>query len=164
MLRHRWLLAVSSVIVVGSIGRIVLNPIISRGADRRIASEDFFHAEEELGVKLYAPTWLPGGGRVGTSGTVRGAKRILQDYSDSQDRALLIVAQEPRSPERDDYNRGVFVKRARARATVKGNPAYFINGSSGERRLFWNEPETAVIISSMILTDRDLLTIADKVR
>jgi hypothetical protein len=164
MLRNRWLLAVSSVIVVGSIGRIVLNPIISRGADRRIASDDFFRAEEELGVKLYAPTWLPHEGRIGTGGTIRGAKRILQDYTDNQERSLLIMAQEPRNPDRDRYNKGVFVTAARARGTVRGKPAYFINGSSGERRLFWNEPETAVIISSMVLSDRDLLEIAEKIR
>jgi hypothetical protein len=164
MIRHRWLFAVSSVVLLGSIGRIVLNPVISRGADRRIGSEEFFRVEEESGVKLYAPTTLPSGVSVSPTGTIRGARRMLQDFSNQEERSVLIMAQEPRSEDRDRYNHSVFIKPALARARVKGQPAYFINGSSGERRLFWNEPETAIILSSMVLDDRNLLEIAESVR
>lgn len=164
MPRNRWLLAVSTLIVLGSVGRVVLNPVVSRGADRRIASEDLSKMEEKLGTRLYAPTWLPYGGRVGRTGTLKGAKRILQDFVDDQDRSILIMAQEPRSAERDRYHAGRFAERAEAKAVVKGKPAYFVTGSSGERRLFWNEPDNAIIISSTVLNDRELLEIAQKVR
>jgi len=164
MLRNRWLLAVSTLILFGSVGRVVLNPIVSRGADRRIASEDFSKLEEELGTRLYAPTWLPYGGRVGTMGTLKGARRVLQDYCDRDDRSILIMAQEQRTEDRDRYHIGKFVKRAEAKALVKGGPAYFVTGSSGERRLFWNEADAAIIISSTVLNDRELLEIAQKVR
>lgn len=164
MSRNRWLLAVSTLILLGSVGRVVLNPVVSRGADRRIASEDLPKLEEKLGTRLYAPTWLPYGGRVGTVGTLKGAKRILQDFTDLQDRSILIMAQERRSKERDRYHTDKFEKQAEAKALVKGHPAYFVTGSSGERRLFWNEPDNAIIISSTVLNDHELLEIAQKVR
>jgi hypothetical protein len=164
MSRNRWLLAVSTLILFGSVGRVLLNPIVSRGADRRIASEDLPKLEEQFGTRLYAPTWLPYGGHVGTTGTMKGARRILQDFSDQQDRSILIMAQERRTAERDQYHAGKFASRAEAKALVKGSPAYFVTGASGERRLFWNEPETAVIISSTVLNDRELLEVAQKVR
>jgi hypothetical protein len=59
---------------------------------------------------------------------------------------------------------GRFAQRAEAKAVVKGKPAYFVTGASGERRLFWNEPDNAIIISSTVLNDRELLEIAQKVR
>lgn len=164
MLRNRWLLAVSMLILVGSVGRVVLNPIVSRGADRRISSEELPKLEEALGTRLYAPTWLPYGGRAGKSGALKGAKRVLQDFSDPQERSILIMAQEPRSEDRDLYHTSKFAKCAEAKAVVKGHPAYFITGASGERRLFWNEPDNAIIISSTVLNDRELLQVAQNIR
>lgn len=164
MPRNRWLLVISVLILMGSVGRLVLNPIVSRGADRRIASEELSQMEQESGTRLYAPTWLPLEGRIGRGGVLKGAKRILQDFSDPQERSILIMAQEPRCEDRDRYHARTFADVAEAKAQVNGRTAYFVTGSSGERRLFWNEPDNAIILSSTVLNDRQLLEVAQKVR
>jgi len=164
MRSNRWLLSFSALVVAGSVGRVVLNPVTSRGADRRIASDDLFRIEQESGKHIYAPTWLPQGGRVGEAGLRQGANRMLQDFSAEDDRPMLIVAQESRTLVRDNYHQRIFVKRALARADVNGKPGYIVTGSSGERRLFWNEEDAAIILSSMILDDADLVKIAQNMR
>jgi hypothetical protein len=164
MARNRWLFSISAFVLVGSVGRVLLNPVISRGADRRIAADAVFRIEQETGRHIYAPTWLPAGGHVGGTGVLQGAKRLLQDYSGEEDRPILIVAQEPRTAERDRYHHGIFVLRAAARTTIKGKPAYLLTGSSGERRLFWNEEDTAIILSTMALNDEELCKIGENVR
>jgi hypothetical protein len=164
MARGRWLFAVPVLAVIGFGGKSVLAPSISRGADRRILSEKALDLEAELGYHLYAPTWLPNQGSVGTLGALKGAKRILQDFTDKDGRALLILSLEPRCPERDRYHQAIFEKRADARGDVNGKRGYFVTGSGGERRLFWNEDKMAVIVSSCVLTDEDLLKIAQKVQ
>lgn len=163
MARRKMLVVVPVVFCSGLLLRAVFAPIISRGAERRIMSNQAGVLETRLGTHLYAPTWLPYGGRVGSMGAVKGKRRILQDFTDDQERTLLIIAQEPRSPDRDKYNRKIFVTHAEARATFNGKPCYFITGTGGERRLFWNEDKAAVIISSAVLHDRELLDIAKKV-
>lgn len=164
MRSNRWLLSVSALVVVGSVGRVLLNPVTSRGADRRIASDDLFRIEQESGKHIYAPTWLPKGGRVGEAGILQGKNRMLQDFSADDDRPMLIVAQEPRTSVRDKYHQRIFVKRAAARTDVNGKPAYMVTGSSGERRIFWNEEDAAIILSSMMLDDADLVKIAQNMR
>jgi hypothetical protein len=164
MARNRWLLGVSAFVVLGSVGQAVLSPIVSRGAERRIADEAMFRYELETGKHVFAPTWLPREGKVGQIGFRKGARRLLLDYNDAESRPLLIVAQEARSPERDQYHQRLFRDRADARARVRGANAYLITGTSGERRLFWNEGDTAIILSSMILDDEELVKIGERMR
>ena len=142
----------------------MLYPTITRGSDGRIINAQFLALEERLGHHLYAPTWLPYRGRIGSMGAMQGARRVLQDFADEQDRLLCILSQEQRTDERDGYHGRLFVKNADARGDVNGTPGYFITGDSGERRLFWNEEKDALILSSSVLTDDELLQVARKVR
>jgi hypothetical protein len=77
---------------------------------------------------------------------------------------MVILAQEKRTPERDRYHKDRFTRRAEAKADINGETGYFVTGSSGERRLFWNQDEMAVIISSTFLSDDDLIKVARSVR
>ncbi|MGV3724582.1 MAG: hypothetical protein ACO1SX_27110 [Actinomycetota bacterium] len=164
MIRNRWLFSISAFVLIGSVGRVLLYPIISRGADRRIAADDLFRIEQETGKHLYAPTWLPEGGHVGEIGILQGANRMLQDFTGEGDRPILIIAQETRTAERDSYHRRLFETEAGGRTTVRGKPAFLVTGSSGERRLFWNEKDTAIILSTMALTDNELRKIGESMR
>lgn len=76
----------------------------------------------------------------------------------------MILAQERRSTDRDRYHRKRFMSAAEARADINGKKGYFVTGTSGERRLFWNEPEMAVILSSTSLSDDDMVKIARSIR
>ena len=160
MSRKYWLVALPVVLLLGFSGRNLIVPVITRGADRRIVSEEFTKFEGRIGHHLYAPTWLPKGGRPDDDGPTQGAKRILTDYSDDDDRILLILAQERRTEDRDRYHGRVFTARAEAQAQINDATGYFITGSNGERRLFWNEPDMALIMSSSTLSDDELLKIA----
>jgi hypothetical protein len=154
---------VPALLVVGGGGWVVANPAVLRG-DRRIVDRRFYELEERLGHHVYAPAWLPYGGRVGTHGAMMGRHRILQDFTDRQERSLSILAQERRTPERDRYHEERFVRKAQAKASINGTPGYFVTGSSGERRLFWNTEDMALILSSSVLTDDELVKIAENVR
>jgi hypothetical protein len=161
--RKRWFYVPVLLVVVGSPGALIWAQR-KRDPQGRIAHESFFRIEAELGRHLYAPTWLPPGGRVGPLGARRGKHRILQDFCNERGEALFFLAQEARSPERDDYHRRLFAERAEARAAVGERPAYFVTGNSGERRLFWNEKDAAVILSSSVMTDQEMLEVAGLVR
>lgn len=163
MARKQWLVVVPLALLLGAGGR-VLAPSISRAAGGRIVDGQFGTLEASLGYHLYAPTWLPYDGRVGTLGALQGARRIMQDFTDRDDRALCILSQERRTPERDRYHERIFMKRADARASVNGKGGYLITGSSGERRLYWSEEDMALILSSTVLTDAELVQVAEKVR
>jgi hypothetical protein len=89
-----------------------------------------------------------------------GAHRILQVFEDDGERSVAILAQERRTAERDAYHQKRFVKIAEGRAEINGQHGYLFNGTSGERRLFWNEPQMALIVSSTSLTDDELIRIA----
>jgi hypothetical protein len=161
--RH-WLLVVPVLLFLGLGSRIFLNPAASRGADHRIMTDRLLELEAKVGYHLYAPTWLPNEGRTGNVGAMQGAKRILQDFTDNQERSLCILSQERRNEDRDRYHKRIFVSRAEARGKVGSRTAYFVTGSSGERRLFWNEKDAALILSSCVLTDQELLEVAQKVK
>jgi hypothetical protein len=163
MVRRQWLFVVPALLLVGGSGWRFLNPAASRAADRRIADERLFELEKERGQHMYAPTWLPHGGRVG-AGTRVGRHRILQDFADKADRSIAILAQEARNEERDTYHRKRFMNLAEAKAEVNGKPGFFVTGSSGERRLFWMEQDAALILSSNVLTDEELVLVAHQVR
>jgi len=164
MTRKRWNLLLPLTLFVCGGGWILLNPTVIRGANDRIANSQFYDLEKKLGYHLYAPTWLPYGGRVGTRGALQGKFRVLQDFTDQNDRALVIVAQEKRNASRDKYHLRRFVQEADAKADVNGKPAYFVTGTSGERRLFWYEQDAALIVSSSLLSDPELLAVAEKLR
>jgi hypothetical protein len=163
MTQKYWLLVLPILLGLGLGGKAVLNPHTA-GADQRLMDPDFVALERQTGRHLYAPTWLPYQGRIGKLGSLQGVHRILQDFTDNQERALVMVAQEPRTHERDAYNRRIFQVHAEAKADVNGMAGYYITGSGGERRLFWNTSDTSVILSSCILTDDELLMIARKVK
>ena len=88
---------------------------------------------------------------------------MLQDFLDKEERTLCILSQEKRTKDRDGYHDKIFVKRADTEANVNGLPAYFVTGDTGERRLFWLQPETALILSSTVLTDSEMIQVAGKV-
>jgi hypothetical protein len=164
MAQRQWLLAVPALLFLGVGGHVALNPVLTRGEDRRIADGELRVLETRLGYHLYAPTWLPEGGRIGTIGPMQGQFRVLQDFADSQGQAMVFLAQERRTAERDRYHQRRFVRDAEARADINGRAAYFITGSNGERRLFWHEGEMALILSSATLSDEQLVQVARKVR
>jgi len=164
MNRKYWMLAVPLLFALGAGGSMFWNPLAVAGGNGRIVDAEFVALEKELGYHLYAPTWLPRPGKVGELGPMRGEHRILQDYSTPDGSALLFLAQERRTGHRDAYHDERFVKRADAKAHINGRPAYFVTGSSGERRLFWLEGETVLILSSSVLTDTELVKVAQKVR
>jgi hypothetical protein len=164
MVQRQWLLAVPVLLVLGVGGRALMDPVESRGADRRIVDDKFLKLEAKVGHHLYAPTWLPRGGKVGTIGAMQGARRVLQDFTDNEERSLCILSQEPRNADRDRYHARIFKERAEAQGDVDGKTGYFVTGSSGERRLFWNQPDMAVIISSCVLNDEELLQVARRVQ
>jgi len=163
MPRRQWLFVAPVLLLLGGGGWRLLNPAASRAADRRITDRKLIELEKELGYHLYAPTWLPYSGRVG-AGTRVGQYRILQDFSDDSERSLAILAQERRSQERDRYHERRFVKLAEAKADIQGKKGFFVTGSSGERRLFWNDENTALILSSNVLTDDELVRVAHSIR
>ena len=163
MVQRQWLVVVPLALLLGAGGR-ALAPSVARGTGGRIVDGKFASLEASLGYHLYAPTWLPYDGRVGTLGALQGAHRIMEDFTDKDDRALCILSQERRTPKRDEYHERVFVKRADARASINGKQGYFITGNSGERRLFWAEADMTLILSSTVLTDPELVQVAEKVK
>ncbi len=164
MPQKQWVVVAPLLVLLGITGSLGLNPVLTRGADPRIANERFYTLERELGYHLYAPTWLPYGGRVGIRGAMRGQVRILQDFTDEQDRSLCILSQERREPVRDRYHHNLFQEQAEATVELNGKQGFFITGNGGERRLFWNEAESAVILSSCVLSDDEMVQIARAVR
>ena len=163
MTQKHWAIVVPVLLFVGIGGRMFWNPETARGGDRRVINRQFLALEQDLGYHLYAPTWLPRGGSTGYLGTLKGQYRILQDFVDAEGQALALVAQERRTAARDAYHRRIFVGKAEATTTINDATGYLTTGSSGERRLFWNEPQSAVIISSSVLTDDELVAMARKV-
>ena len=165
MLRTKWFVVAPVVLLLGGLGgRALWSPTITRGADGRIMADGVIACEEKVGHHLYAPTWLPYDGRVGALGVRVGAKRVLQDVTDNQDRTLCILAQEKRTADRDVYHRRIFRDRSDSTAALGERTGYFVRGTSGERRLFWEEKDVALVLSSNILTDQELAEIAVKVR
>jgi hypothetical protein len=162
---RRSLLLVLPVIALGGLlGRNLVFPLSTRGADRRIASENLPQMEVEVGRRLYAPTWLPKGGRVGLLGVRQGVHRVMQDFVDGEGQILCILSQEPRSEDRDQYHERLFVERAEVTVELAQGTAYLITGTSGERRLYWNREDTALILSSFCLPDEDMVEVASRVR
>lgn len=173
-----WFLTAPALAVLVAAGAAtVLRAPDSRQADGRIGSKRLAEMEAELGVHLYAPTWLPRGGRPGPLGIKQGSYRILSDFSDDDRSYLCILAQEPRSPERDRYLHNRLIRHAdatveiprpsAAAAPVAGathRKGYLMTGRHGERRLIWFEHDAALILSSPVLADTELVRVAASVR
>lgn len=164
MTRRHWMLTVPLLLMLLVGGRLFLGAETTNGANQRITDPHITALSEELGFHLYAPTYLPHEGTVGPLGLRRGKHRILQDFSDRFNRSVCILAQEKRNDSRDGYHRRLFQERAEATAMVGDAKGYFITGTNGERRLFWNQDEVALILSSSVLSDEELLKVACELR
>ena len=164
MARRRLLLLLPLLILTALTGWTLMAPTLTRSSEKRIASPALAALERKLGRHLYAPCWLPYGGHVGASDALLGRHRVIQDFDTPDGRVLALLAQEARSPGRDRYHDQIFRKKAEVRSEVNGKPAYLVTGSNGERRLFWNENDTALILSSTWLTDEELVRIAQTVK
>jgi len=165
MTRPRWLFFCPLLLLAGVGGFQVLKPHPHRTADGRLATPAFLALEQQLGRRLRAPTWLPRGGRVGSAQPTLGARRVLQDYCTDRGENLAIISQEPRSAERDKYHDHLFQRKAEATVEFgSGRLGYVLHGPSGERRLFWREKDSSVVISSPVLSYKELIEIATRMR
>jgi len=162
MSRRVSLYAFACVIVAAAI----LSQVMGRpqASPQRLTDSSFADVEEKTGRQLVAPTWLPSGMQPVRDGTVIGAFRVLSNYEEPGTQRLLILAQEPRDPKRDAYHETWIIPRTDLGASVGTNAAYFMQGRSGERRLFWKTPDGWHVLSSHALTDDELLRIARSVR
>lgn len=163
MTRRQWLMAVPVVGLAGG-GWLAFRPSARGRADQQYVTEQLRQMQQKLGRHLYCPTWLPANARPGPNGVVQGRHRVLQEFSIPGDRSVVILAQEPRSEERDRYHQRLFVRVADARADLNGRTGYFITGTSGERRLFWNTDDSALILSSTWLDDEQMTRVARSIR
>jgi hypothetical protein len=120
--------------------------------------------EKQLGHKVFAPTWLPRGGKMGPRGAKTGAHRVQQDFYDGRDEPMMVLSQERRSADRDKYNQRIFERRAESTTEINGKPAYFVTGPGGERRLFWQDDTTSLIVSSTMLDDEELAKVARRIQ
>lgn len=169
MKRKRWGGTVPALVTVCGLGGAwVALPGLHPGsapAPTRIVDDRFLEQEARAGMPLYAPSWLPHEGMPGPVGTRPGIHRILSDYTDSQGLPICIVAQERRTPERDRYHHRYFQAKSDAQGRIgESKTGYFITGKSGERRLFWFEPDMALVVSSSAMTDPELLRVAASTR
>ena len=163
-MKHRTWLFVVPVALAAGLGAHGFIIARASGNRDRIISKESLREEATKGIHIYAPCWLPYEGHVGHIGMRKGARRILQDYADSQDRIEMIMGQEPHDAKRDKYNQDVFVKHAETKARINDVTGYFVTGTGGERRLYWSMPDAVLILSSSVLSDDELLEIARKVR
>lgn len=133
--------------------------------DQRVITPDFLDLEARLERRLYAPTSMPQQyGLRPESGPTKGAHRIMQAYASVDAQFGLIMAQEPRTPARDAYHQRLFKSNPERKVDLDGKRGYFITGETGERRLFWEEKDASLILSSGNMPDEALVTIALSVR
>ena len=163
---HRW--AVMGAVVFAASGAGTLHYLGGRsqqkGNDPRLCDSQMLKLEKRLGRHLYAPTWLPEDVKPVENFTRDGVHRVLCNYSDGSNQRSIILAQEPRSPERDRYHKERILPTADLQATVGDERAYFMWGKSSERRLFWRNRDSWFVVSSFQLSDTDLLKVAQSVR
>lgn len=117
-----------------------------------------------LGTKLYAPDYLPKGARPGPLPPRRGVRRVMQCFMTEDGLPLCILAQQPRSDVADRYHERLFVQSAEATTEIGETKGYLVTGSAGERRLFWEIDNSALILSSQQLPDSEMVAIARSVR
>ena len=133
--------------------------------EARLVGREFREVESRLGRRLYAPTAFPAGVRAHPdTAPVPGARRVMQGYLNPANEVLCILAQEPRNPGRDKYNKRVFCSAPDRKVVIGEKQGYFITGGAGERRLYWVEKDASLILSSSVLADEDMLFIACSVR
>jgi hypothetical protein len=131
------------------------------GSDPRLVTSDFRQLETRLERRLYAPTSMPAGlNLMPDRSPTTGAHRVMQAYVTQNAELGLILAQEPRNPERDAYHRRLFKTRAERKVDLNGKRGYIITGHTGERRLYWEEEATSLILSSARLPDETLVAVA----
>jgi hypothetical protein len=163
MLRYKAILALI-VIGAGGAGTLGFYRGHARKSDGRFCDPQMLSIEKRLGRHLYAPTWLPQGVVPTEYSTRVGAFRVLCDFSDPVTQRAVILAQEPRKPARDRYHQTQILPHADMQAPLGSEKGYFMWGPSGDRRLFWRNRESWLLVSSFQLTDMELLKIAQSVR
>lgn len=109
--------------------------------------------EKKVGHHLVAPTYLPAGMAPGTQRA--GALRVLCDYSN--DDHILVVAQEQRSPERDEYHRDRFSGES---VDINGQEGVITRGTLGERKLVFSTDDLTILLSSATLSQDELVAVA----
>jgi hypothetical protein len=135
------------------------------GSDPRLVTREFHRLESKLDRRLYAPTAMPPGLNLSPDDSpIAGAHRVMQAYVSQSAEWGLIVAQELRNADRDAYHRRVFMAKPDRRVDLNGKTGFFVTGQTGERRLFWEEADAALIISSGNLPDESLVAVALTVR
>ncbi len=131
------------------------------GSDPRLVTPQFRRLEAELNRQLYAPTSMPPGLYLRPDHQpTAGAFRVMQAYVTRESDLGLILAQEGRTAERDAYHQRLFMSKADRKVDLNGKQGYFITGQTGERRLYWREKDTSLIISSSRLPDESLVAVA----
>jgi hypothetical protein len=135
------------------------------GSDPRLVAPKFRQLEAQLDRRLYAPISMPAGlDLVPDPNPNAGAHRVMQAYMNRNGELAMILAQEPRNPKRDAYHHRLFALNPDRKVDLDGKRGYFITGQTGERRLYWEEEEASVILSSSTLPDEMIEAIALKVR
>lgn len=131
------------------------------GSDPRLITREFRQLETSLDRSLYAPTSMPAGlNLVPDQSPTAGAHRVMQAYINHNAELGLILSQEPRNPERDAYHKRLFMINAERKVDLDGKRGYIITGHTGERRLYWEEEEASLILSSANLPDEILVAVA----
>lgn len=158
--KHLW--AIPLLLLAGA-GVVLFQQVRARSGGARIVDGEFYVIERQTGRRLFAPTWLPPSYGLGARGTVVGEFRILIDYESHDRNSTLIVAQEPRSPERDAYNVRMINRQLDLKTEIHGGPAWILRGQMGDRRIVWATDDSWIIIASSTVEPDQLLRVARSV-
>jgi len=135
-----------------------------KGSDPRLCDPEMLQMEKRLGRHLYAPTWLPEDVKPVENFTRDGVHRVLCNFADASNQRGIILAQEPRSADRDRYHKERILPLADLQATIGSERAYFMWGKSSERRLFWRNRNSWFVLSSFSLSDAELLKVGQSLK
>jgi hypothetical protein len=163
-MKPRWTLAAVLGIGVLAVPLTRLLPLHPASQDGRIHEGSFTKLEGALGRHLWAPTWLPEGMVPVDGGSLQGVHRVLTNYENPSTQVALIVAQEPRTPDRDRYHRERILPRADIKASIGEQRGYFMRDVTGQRRLFWHTDDCWIAVSSYHMTDDELLRVAQSLQ
>lgn len=133
--------------------------------DRRHVTPGFYALEKRLGYPLYALTRVPPSLSLHPEEEpTTGARRVMLAYLNQNAELGVILAQERANPERDAYMQQTFVRNPERQVSVHGRPAYFVNGTTGDRRLYWRDADRHLILSGSNFPDDLLVELAEGVQ
>lgn len=138
--------------------------LIGAASTTAVGRGQIHELEKRVQRRLLTINWLPEGAVTGPLPPAVGVRRVLQSFTRKDGHPLCILAQQPRSEDANRYHHSIFVKRAEAKISIGNQTGYFVTGSTGERRLFWEQGDTALILSSPLLGDSEMRRIAESVR